>query len=415
MTRGRLTDRGLVLTNGWGRRLGGAKLALALVALTYTTLAVAAFVDEEMSGAADWPLRHDQVGYYAYLPALLTDGGWTFDDFVGARWDRFEASGFRGFPRNQVTGRRVNVYTPGVAVLQAPFFVVGHLAARVAGTRRDGFSWPYRLLACLGAVVYAVLGLFFVFALLRRHFPEWAAAGVVVSIGLGTNLLYYSTIEPLMSHAYSFFVFSLVTWATLAWSETDDMRHWLALGAGLGLAVLIRPTNAVLAVLPLLFLVRRGAAAGFRWSEGQHRRRLFRQVLATTAAGAAVTLPLLAYWRFASGSWIHNPHGPGTFYLSEPAISSVLFSYRKGWFVYAPVMFSVVPGLFLLRRYVSGITLPLIVYASVNLYIVSSWWNWWYGGGFGMRALIESSAPLALAMGAVIAAAGSTARRRRAV
>jgi uncharacterized membrane protein YeiB len=30
------------------------------------------------------------------------------------------------------------------------------------------------------------------------------------------------------------------------------------------------------------------------------------------------------------------------------------------------------------------------------VYIVSSWWCWWYGGGFGLRAFIESYAILAI-------------------
>jgi hypothetical protein len=32
----------------------------------------------------------------------------------------------------------------------------------------------------------------------------------------------------------------------------------------------------------------------------------------------------------------------------------------------------------------------------INLYIIWSWWCWWYGGGFGQRALIESYAVLAI-------------------
>jgi hypothetical protein len=36
------------------------------------------------------------------------------------------------------------------------------------------------------------------------------------------------------------------------------------------------------------------------------------------------------------------------------------------------------------------------------MYIVFSWWSWWYGGGFGQRALIESYTLLALPMTAFI-------------
>ena len=37
-----------------------------------------------------------------------------------------------------------------------------------------------------------------------------------------------------------------------------------------------------------------------------------------------------------------------------------------------------------------------ILYFFINVYLVSAWWCWWYGGGFGMRALIQSYAVLAI-------------------
>ncbi|MEZ4686798.1 MAG: hypothetical protein R3B47_12245 [Bacteroidia bacterium] len=44
-----------------------------------------------------------------------------------------------------------------------------------------------------------------------------------------------------------------------------------------------------------------------------------------------------------------------------------------------------------------------MIYLLINLYVVSCWWSWWYGGSFGMRALVESSALLAPAMAASFA------------
>ncbi len=38
----------------------------------------------------------------------------------------------------------------------------------------------------------------------------------------------------------------------------------------------------------------------------------------------------------------------------------------------------------------------------LNIYIVSCWSYWWYGGSFGMRALIESMLPLSFCVAATI-------------
>ena len=44
---------------------------------------------------------------------------------------------------------------------------------------------------------------------------------------------------------------------------------------------------------------------------------------------------------------------------------------------------------------------PITIYLGINIYVVSSWISWWYGGSFGMRALIEASVPLSVPMALV--------------
>jgi len=44
----------------------------------------------------------------------------------------------------------------------------------------------------------------------------------------------------------------------------------------------------------------------------------------------------------------------------------------------------------------------LIVFTLANIYLVSSWWAWWYGGGFGLRAYVEAYALYSLGFGAFV-------------
>lgn len=53
------------------------------------------------------------------------------------------------------------------------------------------------------------------------------------------------------------------------------------------------------------------------------------------------------------------------------------------------------------RRY-RGLLLPVLFFFVINLYVVFSWETWWYGGGFGARALVESYVFLAFPMAAFI-------------
>ena len=44
--------------------------------------------------------------------------------------------------------------------------------------------------------------------------------------------------------------------------------------------------------------------------------------------------------------------------------------------------------------------LSTIIYMALNIYVLSCWWCWWYGGSFGMRSLVQSYALLAIPMAA---------------
>jgi len=59
-------------------------------------------------------------------------------------------------------------------------------------------------------------------------------------------------------------------------------------------------------------------------------------------------------------------------------------------------------GFFFLRKKVPELFKPILFFPVLNIYIVFSWWCWWYGGGFGARALVESYALLSLPVAAAV-------------
>ena len=57
----------------------------------------------------------------------------------------------------------------------------------------------------------------------------------------------------------------------------------------------------------------------------------------------------------------------------------------------------------------------ILLYIPLNIYIVFSWWCWWYGGSFGARALIESYVVLAFPLSVFIAETLNSAAKYRKV
>jgi len=84
--------------------------------------------------------------------------------------------------------------------------------------------------------------------------------------------------------------------------------------------------------------------------------------------------------------WTYQGEG---FDFGKPEIISVLFSYRKGLFVYTPVLLFAVAGLLTMMkgrffRFITG-----TCYFILLTLVIASWWNWYYGDSFGLRAYID--------------------------
>ena len=110
-----------------------------------------------------------------------------------------------------------------------------------------------------------------------------------------------------------------------------------------------------------------------------------------------------AYWKYASGKFIINPYGSGNpgegLELFHPHILEVLFSFRKGWFIYTPMMLFTMIGFWQMYKHNKNLFAPVFIYFIINFYIVSSWSCWWYGACFGVRSLIPSYAVLSIPFG----------------
>lgn len=350
--------------------------------------------------AAPWKnlkvIQHDVIFLYEYLPALFIYGDLSF-----AFTDRLPKElADQIWLRTTDTGARVPKMTAGAALLYAPFFLAAHLTAILVGIPANGYSWIYHYFIVLGAITYAITGLILLRRLLLATFSDTVVAITLVSIFAATNLLYYTTIESGMTHAYSFFLFALWLRLTAAWHARPQTGTALALGATLGLLTLVRPSNVVVALVFLLYLPDH--LGTWRQKLDLLRRNSIQLVPALVAA-ALVLSPQLAYWKYFTGSWLYYSYGDETFFFSRPHIIDGLFSYRKGLLVYTPVMALAFAGFALLWTRARPWFWSVTVFTAVNLYVVFSWWCWWYGGSFGSRALIESYAIWALPLAAIYA------------
>jgi hypothetical protein len=111
----------------------------------------------------------------------------------------------------------------------------------------------------------------------------------------------------------------------------------------------------------------------------------------------------MIYWKEMTGQWLYFSYGSNErFFFADPAIIKGLFSWRKGLFLYTPLMIFAFAGIIALWKRRSPHALPVTIFVPLNIYIIFSWWCWWYGGGFGQRAFIDSYTLMAVAAASLL-------------
>jgi hypothetical protein len=97
--------------------------------------------------------------------------------------------------------------------------------------------------------------------------------------------------------------------------------------------------------------------------------------------------PLL--WHMQTGNFFEWGYRGEGFYWDRPQIMNVLFSFRRGSFIWTPFLLLAAISIFMLWRHDRTRAAGSLVYWSVNVYVISSWWIWYYGSGFGSRVFID--------------------------
>lgn len=342
----------------------------------------------------------DRFGYYIYLPAFfIYHDPWQlkFAEPMMHQYSLCEYfyAAFRG-----PTGNYVMNYSLGTAILYFPFFVLGHLVAFISNYPRDGFSAPYQYAIAVCGSCYSLLGVVVTMRNLRFFFSEKLTALLIVILILGTNYFFYATIENAMTHGYLFTIGALVIYFTIKWHAQQRAKYAVLLGVFTGLAIVIRPTEVLWCLVPLMWGVYNLNSLKQKWQlVVQNIPQLLLLVLSAFLVGCIQ----MAYWKAASGKFIYYSYD-GHFDFLSPNIWLGLFSIEKGWLVYTPLIVLALTGLPLLWLKHKQAALVCLIYIVSVVYLTFSWEAWQYGGGFGSRPMVPTYALLLLPMGVTLSA-----------
>ena len=310
----------------------------------------------------------DKAGYNVYLPALFI-----YNFNANSLPDSIEIKTGMGFNVDKFNNKIISKYPYGVALLQSPFWLVAHLI----DTNKTGYTKIYHKAIDVAAVFYFMIGLFFLYQILKgKSNTNIVTLTLIISI-TATNLLYYAIWETGMSHIYSFATMTIIIY--LISKQIFDYKLVLF---GL-LYFIIRPIN-VLFLIPIILLFNNN------WDIKQRILSLLTKnnIVACVLLGVILIAPQLLYNNYAFGGYFNFYNGEKFDYLLNPKILEVLFAPNNGLFLYSPIIpFTMTIGVLNKNTRKEFICLFLIL--IIYTYTYGAWWSYMLGCGFGHRGFID--------------------------
>jgi hypothetical protein len=319
----------------------------------------------------------DAAGYYIYLPMWFIYGNdaAALPENADSRY----GNGFHYTAGNTIATK----YYCGTALLESPFFLIVHALAEPLGYKADGFSKIYSYGLFFSGIVYCCLGLFLLSLFLKHHFSPSLSTVTVLLLFCSTNLFYYSIDSPGMSHVYSFFLMTAFMYSVQRLLCSEKKIWLIALVLSFCLAVLTRPTNAIIILFPIFY--ENGAFL--------RRIKLFLQhkisILFAVLLGLLCFVPQLIYFKQQYNTTFFAYGDEGFSNWKHPYLLETWFSTNNGLFMYAPVLLlSVIGMIFMIRAKDRMGYYLLFTFLLISL-IFASWWNWWFGCALGARSFVE--------------------------
>ena len=345
-----------------------------------------------------YPISWDVFGYYLYLPAtfIYSDLGLENRQWLDQIRNEYNTSPTLYQATKGKDNKQVIIYNIGYSFIYAPGFFIANALAPSLGYKADGFSKPYQYALEITAFIFSLIGLYLFCKIALLFFSDGITALLLLTVLLGSNYFYQITYDAVMPHNFLFTINAFIIWFTIQWHKTKKLKHILLLALFLGLATLCRPTELIWILLPLFW----GVYDKDSFLEKYNLiKKYFYQIALFSFLLLGIIFVQFAYFKFSTGYFrVLNLHSE-SLSLLDPYTLKFLFSYKKGWLLYTPIMLFAIAGFYFLAKKNQSIWLSLFLFFILNIYVISSWECWWYASSYSQRPMVEMYVMMLLPMG----------------
>jgi Dolichyl-phosphate-mannose-protein mannosyltransferase len=326
----------------------------------------------------------DAKFYYSYTRSFV------FDNNLLLGNEFFNLGLLEKVPHNQFAPI---FYPPGVSIFWVPLFQITFgftnlIKAIIPNLKISGFEPIFEYSAALTSIFLGISSLFLVFKIISQYFSEKVSLLTVTALFFATNLFFYIAVEPINSHAASFFVSTLFVVYFL--TRKKDGLYYIILGLIGGVAGLVRTQDLLILSIPIIQII-----LNYRRS----LRTLISFILLLTVGCFIGFSPQILLWKYFYNTFWYSPYFDVGFAFLKPQILHVLFNYQNGLFTVTPVVAIAFIGILLkfiskleLRKWIveNNIFVYALFYFLLQLYLVSSWKEYTQGGSYSIRMMLTT-------------------------
>lgn len=301
----------------------------------------------------------DGNGYYSYTNSLYFQKNLDFKpiyDYLG------------NFQGNKYIFSRVfwnmnaNSYLIGPGLIWIPSMFFISAVNSVFGLNAGRFDLIYELGPGITGIILMLSGLYFLERYLLNFFPKRTVFWAVITTFFASNVLYYSSFEPALSHEPAFFLICFLLYWT--YKLKIGKLNLFILGLLSGLLAITRIADVVL-LIPIYF----------------HIKPKIKDFLYIIPGGLIAVFPqLIVHYVVYHNIFIH-PYltgEVGVFRFNLVHTFEYLFSPMRGLFLWSPIFLVCFWGLIKSKS-------KMFLFAISILWLITSSWSAYLSAGFGQR------------------------------
>lgn len=336
-------------------------------------------------------LYSDSRFYFAYTRSLVKDHDIKLtNDFLMMDIQPFENE----------NGLAVNTYSPGTSFFWIPLYWMVDNVVSIYKVD-DGLTLLHQISSGFTSIFLATLGLFLIYRVLSDYFPKNISLLATFLLFSTTNLLFYMGVEPLTSHAASFFTTAFFLYFFI--KHKKDRYYYLTLGIIAGVCGVVRILDSFILIIPITELLIKKFRIILK----------LKLVLILTTGFLIGFLPQIYIWKIFFDRYMLGPSWGYPFDFKNPHILYVLFNSQNGLFLLTPIVGIAVIVLLLktlgfgilklfeilnlgfgisnkIEKVPPRIFFYALLYFLLHLYLISSWAVFTQGGSYSIRMMIST-------------------------